>query len=365
MAGFKNKLGLSIESTVRGSPWDSVKPFSDIAQPRTHKKYLGEPDDPHFLPHSPIIGRQQFTEQEEGELKRTCALALSQIPHSDDMTDDPFKYLASHIQQQSAPAAAKPTAAPLLPKNTQAKQAPPQPAPFLSDPVDTATPSESSKRDTFDRTDYSTPLTSAGITPGETTKRFSDAVRRPSTSKGSSNLKYESSQKSKSRAASSSRGVSRKSADAGVRKTHDRKPSKDGNNAAKKTIKVVQQTPRPSDAQAQAAEIARPVRFSQLELNKKLPPLPRSVTEPIEKPSVTRFMKTIKKKKSQVIEGRSMSASAASSPMPPIVSKFNGAATRPLSQTPAIPPAEQKQRKFKFGKFFGGRKDSPAPVAVS
>jgi hypothetical protein len=166
----KNKKGLTLETA-----------------PRIHRKYLGEPDDPHFVPSSPIIERAVFTEQEESNLKRLCALALANVPHSDEP---------------------EPAGAPIMPPVR--RPAGPMPKEHMKPPQpqfsDTRTPSEASKaskaskRDTLDTpTETCTPQTSAGITPGELAKRFSDPNARATSSKGlvPSNLRFDQWQNSK------------------------------------------------------------------------------------------------------------------------------------------------------------------------
>lgn len=150
---------------------------------------MGESHDPHFIPKSPLIDRQKFSDKDEAELKRMCALALADIPHSDDMTDDPFRYLGKHII-----AKAPKTSNPKSEQETPAKEAP-EPLVFptglgrASVGDDTATPSETSKRETL-QSNNTTPMTTPGVTPGETEKRLSDAGRRPSTA-ALSNLRTE------------------------------------------------------------------------------------------------------------------------------------------------------------------------------
>lgn len=349
MAGLKNKMGLTVTSSVLylSSRQDAV---ADDRQTKIHKKYLGEPDDLHFIPDSPLIERQFFTEQEEGELKRTCALALARIPHSDDMSDDPLKYVAAQIQTQSQPQKSKPKPDPL-------PEIPPIPV-----GIDTATPSDGSKRDTMDRTDFSTPLTSAGITPGETSQRFSDAGRRASSSKGSSHLKYESTQRNKSQTISTSHSMPRKSNDTNMRKSHEaRKPSGE-QKLIERTLRIVPDQPRYLETLPRPAE-PQLARYSQVELNKKLPPLPRSMTEP-SPPSpnpMSRMLKTIKKKKSQIADGRSVSVSVSSTPRMPM-SRPDSARPRQKSMpsVPALPSIRPPETKKKFKlPFFGNRKERP------
>lgn len=156
-----------------------------IASLKQSQKYLGDARDPHFIPKSPIIERQKISEKDEAELRRMCALALADVPHSDDMTDDPFRYLAKHITAK-APRASAPKEEPLAPANEAQEPVVDRPetaAPAAGD--DTATPSETSRRETLLST-TTTPMTTPGVTPGETGKRFSEAGRRSSTATPSS-----------------------------------------------------------------------------------------------------------------------------------------------------------------------------------
>lgn len=354
MTSLKNKMGLAIVSPVLGHSDCVQTHVANPSQTKIHKKYLGEPDDLHFIPHSPIIERQYLTEQEDGELKRICALALAQIPHSDDMTDDPLKYIAAQVQTTSQP--------------EQKPKAIPEPLPVVpAIPVgaESATPSDGSKRDTMNRTDYSTPLTSAGITPGETTKRFSDAGKRASSSKGSSHLKHETAQRTKSRTASASHSMPRKSNDTGMRKSHEaRKPSGDH-----RTLRIVQDTPRRSETNVRSVENVRSARCSQLELNKQLPPLPRSEIDTPNTSAMARMIKSLKKQKSQVIEGRSVSVSESpTSTLPPPTTRPQSARPRqksmPSARAPIALPLTEPKRKFFKLPFFGNRKDGPQQGVV-
>lgn len=119
---------------------------------------------------------------------RACAAALSNVPHSDEMADDPFRYLGKHILVKTQ------TRVQEVP-NKRAIQRARVPEPLTNittrDPAayDTATPSETSKRETL-RTTGSTPLTTPGLSAEDTGKRFSDAVRTASAA-SNSNLKTE------------------------------------------------------------------------------------------------------------------------------------------------------------------------------
>lgn len=101
------------------------------------------------------------------------------------MTDDPFRYLASHInvrqpgqtrkaeQHSGTRDKKRELSAPLTAISTAASAG-----------DETTTPSETSRRETI-RTATSTPLTTPEVTPGETGKRFSDAGKRPVTAQPS------------------------------------------------------------------------------------------------------------------------------------------------------------------------------------
>lgn len=151
--------------------------MANSSQSKQHRKYLGDPSDPHYVPKSPLIERQKFSAQDEAELKHMCSLALADIPHSDDMMDDPFRYLGGHITAR----------APTKPSNTQ-QGAKPQvvsestKAPEYQVPsgASSTTPSETSKRETL-QTNVTTPMTTPGVTPGDTDKRFSEGGKRPHT----------------------------------------------------------------------------------------------------------------------------------------------------------------------------------------
>lgn len=261
--------------------------------PKIHKKYLGEPDDPHFIPTSPLIQRAVFTEQEEGELKRLCALALANIPHSDDPDPAP-------PQQPEAPVPRK--------YKASAKEDVKLPQPQF---VDTRTPSEASKRDTVGTaTDYSTPLTSAGITPGEPVKRFSDSAKRGSGSKGTtnSNLRFDSWQQAYQRAKANSHPPPSKSLQpVDPRKAIDfRKSSASAPTGAERTLRFVKESSRESGGtrqdHSQSADLPRTNRYSRAELNKKLPPLPKDAVQddgPKTAP-LSRMFKTIARKKSSL-----------------------------------------------------------------
>lgn len=107
-----------------------------------------------------------------------CSMALADIPHSDDMMDDPFRYLGSHIAVKTA---TKPpvTHSQKVVKQQSAPERPKVPEYQIPSGASSATPSENSKRETL-QTNATTPMTTPGITPGDTDKRFSEGGKRPS-----------------------------------------------------------------------------------------------------------------------------------------------------------------------------------------
>ncbi|RMD43120.1 hypothetical protein DV735_g2059, partial [Chaetothyriales sp. CBS 134920] len=351
MAGPKrNKLGLVIDS----------------AASRVHKKYLGDPNDPHFVPDSPLIERQHFSDHEEAELKRLCSLALARVPHSDDTPGDPFKYLGPHVHRKSAShlTLRPPPQTATLPiphKITQTKRPAPVQAPLQAPPVPESVGSSNASE--VDRTDYSTPLTSAGITPGETNKRLSDALRRQSNSIGTSSKHKPS--LTKSRAASTSQSRPPKSADA-----------KESSLTKKHSFAFVDDLlPRASRLSSQsAAERAKLARLSQFELNKQLPPLPPPRQVVAEKPSINRLFRSIKRAKStQTLAPPAPLTSAEPMPPMPNISALKKAATHPVQSADVVdtrPPAtalsdDRKERRFSRFSRFLLRKESPTAVAVA
>ena len=237
MASHQNQHGLTTKTPVCANIFPERKASTNTIQTRIPKKYLGEADDPHYRPTSPIVSRQYLTQQEEGELIQCCILALSGIPHSDDATDDPLAGMAAILAMQKLPAKE-----PAKPKVTRAENGRIRLPEVPAIPVgnDTATPSDSSKRDTFSRTDYSTPMTSAGVTPKETSKRFSDAVRRISTARGAGATKLDQrpkSRDSKHRATSKTRPHVRESDERPQTQPQERKASTE--KKQKSTIRLV------------------------------------------------------------------------------------------------------------------------------
>jgi hypothetical protein len=332
----------------------------------TPKKYLGEPDDPHYVPNSPLIERQRLTEQEEVALKQSCTRVLAHVPHSDDMSDDPLKYIAAHIQE------GKPSRPAPLPKrernpepvetvvSTETNNAPHS---FLELYNDSATPSEISLRDTGATTDYSTPQTSAGLTPGDIARRHSDAARQSvtSTKKTGSCLRNEA-------AAASPKPKSHLPSYAPAHTSLDAaKPSTEAD-AVKHTLRLVSNEPtRVESSRIKSMDGPPLVRFSAPDLNKSLPPPPPpEYLPPVEEtqPHIGRLMKTIRKKKSVIAEGRSFSTASAP-PLPP------GRGTDTATQNARTPAAAVDQTKskepprIKFRLRLFSRKQRPADVLVT
>lgn len=356
--------------------------------PRTQRKYLGEPDDPHYIPKSPLIERQSFTEQEEGELKRLCALALADIPHSDG--PDP-------VIPPSAPRAALPTARKAsAPVRTEIK--PPQPQ-FADD---SRTPSEASRRDTFGTaTDYSTPLTSAGITPGEPVKRFSS-----SKTQNSSNLRYDQwqqgqqqQQRGKSHTHPPPTTTTKQAPPRPESRQHHTAPRPDSRQQrhlesrksapvpGERTLRFVKDSPPPRDLSpsvtqsslskspsAQTSLNPPPSstssnnnnRFSQAELNKQLPPLPphdtnnnNDLRSPNKPAHLARMLKTITRKKSSAL----LQDDDNNRDLAPLSIERPGTSMTFIRSAPAS-PATADGGKRRFMKLFG-RRERAEDVAVS
>jgi len=359
-------IGTAVSSTINSN---SVEANLICPQSMTHKKYLGEPEDPHYIPDSPWIERQFFTEDEEAELKASCKLVLANVPHSDDMSDDPLKYIAAQIQEGKATHQSKTKSdrmsAPAhrieASKTNSAIQH------LLNSNPDTATPSDSSHRDTISTQDYSTPLTSAGFTPGDSARRFSDAARKSynSTRKPGSSLRNDS-QLQKSRTTSNS----------GLHRSFDTTNPSLETEAIKRTLRLVTDgSSRPqSGSSLRSMDNVNSLRFSSPDLNKSLPPPPADLSEqlddPKQQPHISRLMKTIRKKKSMTAldKGRSLSTSDAPPPLP---TSSRGKATQPSK--PAVPKTsfapqtsqeEPSKKRFRL-RLFTRRHHQPANVLVS
>ncbi|KAG9777474.1 hypothetical protein KCU88_g4497, partial [Aureobasidium melanogenum] len=312
------------------------------------KKYLGEPDDPHFIPDSPLIERQMLSEQEEGELKRVCALLLANVPHSDDMSDDPFRYMAAHIQDGKAGQQRKRELPSQPVQNTNSA-----PTTVSHKPVDTkldsTTPSDISRLHTLNATDNSTPLTSAGLTPGDSRAALSDATRRSvaSARKSASGLRTEA-------AARTDR--SRKTSSAGRQKSLESDEHSPDLDEVKGTVRLVDdRSPNRGRTSNKSMENNRTAaRLSAPDLNKSLPPPPPSPPlrpaesphpEDPKQPHISRLMKTIRKKSQVPAEERKASATSgtgtSTAPIPPIPSAEDRKAATAATLQSSISPSTQ------------------------
>ncbi len=273
------------------------------------------------------------------------------------MSDDPLKYIAAQIQEgksASQQANAKQERKPDPVQNPETAAGVTHQ--FLDVQGDSATPSEGSHRDTFTTTDYSTPLTSAGITPGETTRRFSDAARKSITGakKPGSNLRNDSNHATNSRITST-----------GVRSMEAHKHSVESE-ALKKTLRLVTDgSSRPQSDITRSMDQPRPVRFSVPDLNKTLPPPPPEspTLEEQKQPHISRLMKTLKKKKSMSNEGRSFSTSS-TPPMPSLPSLEAPKTPYPKHSSTQMTAQEPPKKKFRLPNLFH-RRHRPANVLVT
>lgn len=370
MAATGKRVPLSISTAVSSIPISgSTTDHLTGGQPKTHKKYLGEPDDLHYIPDSPWIERQFFSDEEEAELKYSCTLVLAHVPHSDDMSDDPLKYIAAQIQEgkaaQQAQKQSERISAPAqrvdAPKSESITQQ------FLHSNPDTATPSQSSHRDTLSTQDYSTPLTSAGYTPGDSARRFSDAARKSynSTKKPGSSLRHDPQLRSKSRTTSNS----------GLHRSFDTTDPSLETEAIKRTLRLVTDgCSRPqSGSSLRSMDNVNSVRFSAPDLNKSLPPPPADPIDNAEDPKqlhISRLMKTIRKKKSMTAldKGRSLSTSEAPPPLPMTTKTREVQSSHPEAPKTPYPPAapeeEQTKKRFRL-RLFTRRHHRPADVLVT
>ena len=309
-------------------------------------------------------------------MKRSCLLVLSNVPHSDDMSDDPLKYLAAQIQSDKTVQQAK-----TIPERTSASvqradavYANSVTQHILDLSTNTASPSESSYRATLSTQDYSTPLTSAGLTPGQSARRFSDAARKScsSTKKPGSSLRNESQIQTKSRATSN----------AGGHMSTEATNTSSEAEAIKRTLRLVTDGhSRPhSGASARSMDNANTERSPVPDLNKSLPPPPPepvSVSDDQKQIHISRLMKTIRKKKSMTTAEGSRglhTTSKAQRPPPPPTTRV---ASKPTARDPAAPnaqaskprksqPSEPAPTKKRFRlRLFTRRHHRPADVLVS
>ncbi|KAJ9504394.1 hypothetical protein H2202_000450 [Exophiala xenobiotica] len=329
------------------------------------KKYRGEADDPHFIPDSPLIQRQMLTEQEEGDLKRICALVLANVQHSDDMSDDPLKYLVAHIQEGRAQVhGEKEVSQEQRPEaRIQSTDANVTHEILLDLHNDTAPSSEASHRDTFSSTDYSTPRTSAGFTPRGTARRLSDTTRKSitSTKRTGSSLRNETVSITKSR----------KTSTAGLHGPLEAsKPSVEAE-PVKRILRIVpvEAAPPPlGSREIRSMDIHRESRFSVPNLNKDLPlPPPHDtpvVVDDEKQPHISRLIKkTIRKKKSMTTdEGRNLST--VSAPPVPVAADALKHPTQPTAIRPQPAQVESSPKK-RFRLRLFSRRQRPADILVT
>lgn len=337
-------------------------------QSTTQRKYLGEPDDLHYIPDSPWIERQFFSAEDEAELKYSCTLVLAHVPHSDDMSDDPLKYIAAQIlegkaahqsQKQSERISAPAQKVDASTSNSVTQQ------PLHLNP-DTATPSVSSHRDTLSTHDYSTPQSSAGYTPGDSARRISDAARKSynSSKKPGSSLRNDPQLQSKSRTTSNS----------GLHRSYDTTNPSLETEAIKRTLRLVTDGySRPqSNSSLKSMDKVNSLRFSAPDLNKSLPLPPADPidnSEDPKKPHISRLMKTIRKKKSTTAldKGRSFSTSEARPPLPTTTRNREPEPIKAEVPKPSYPSArEEEPSKKRFHlRLFTRRHHRPADLLVT
>lgn len=300
-------------------------------------------------------------------MKTACAQVLANVPHSDEMTDDPFKYIASQVQirSETSPPVSHPprTFSTLPPPIPKSHTQPILPTNREDTRVSTSTSSATSTRDIADKTDYSTPLTSAGITPGETGRRFSDAIRHISTTKLVNNQKN-----------ATTRPKSRST----IKSSDPRKPSTETDSNIRPTLKLVQDSPPSTSGNdlrnLTSFDSTRPIRHSQLDLNKSLPPPPPTEAPP-PPPSIptiipedevrpTRrnlFLKSFRRDKSQPASSsrnHTTTSPESSVPMAPVYPD--------LSALPILPTdLHHHQPKPRFRLKLFNRRQQPVDVVVS
>jgi hypothetical protein len=285
------------------------------------------------------------------------------------------------------PSAARPTNAPTARKASapvQQRQVikPPQPQ-YVED---SRTPSEGSRRDTLGTaTDYSTPLTSAGITPGEPAKRFSSSKtqnssllryyewnqqqqqqQKPLQQRGKSHTDPQPSIYSQQRPASqpNAKAVRKSAASAPGEKTlrfvkdsRDPSPSSKFSEANKSNASLSKiSSPDPSRASN---------RFSQAELNKKLPPLPDDFVDIDSGPKtapLARMLKGFSRKKSSAQLHDEADEDDNESPLrslPPERPGTSFAFARSVPSSPALGGLDGSRRKFL--KIFGRKNREQRP----
>lgn len=308
-------------------------------------------------------------EELEADLKLSCLMVLANVPHSDEMSDDPFQYLAAQILEGSSRSAQDKKSERMSASNhhvDKSTNSAVRQRHFLDEA--SSTQSHSSNRDTIDTTttaDYATPLTSAGLTSGDSARRFSDAARKSynSAKKPGSSLRNESQMVVKSRATSTSNPTLAQSLDG-------TNPSQDVQ-AIKRTLRLVTDdfSRPPSSSTRSMDSLPDPAFLSMPDLNKSLPPPPpepEPVSEDQKQPHISRLMKTIKKKKSMNAIGARSHLQSHAAPSIPQIHKSNNppAWGQPQPQPPCL-PAESSSSKTRFRLRLFPRRHRPADLLVT
>lgn len=289
-----------------------------------------------------------LTEQEEGDLKRICALVLANVQHSDDMSDDPLKYIAAQVHEGEVSRQRD--------TNQDRKSDPVQATDTISHVTrsdldlhnDTATPSEASHRHTSTATDYSTPLTSAGFTPADTARRRSDTTRRSV----NSNKKPGSSLRNETIASIDSRTTSI----AGLHKSLEAiKPLMDAE-GVRTTLRVVTtEFPPPETRNTMSLNSSQQQRLQGPDLNKELPPPPPPelpMPDDDQQLHITRLIKSIRKKKSSGTSETGAFSSASTPTLSAVSASPADMLTPRASTTPSKAKDESSPKtRFRFRLF--------------
>ena len=296
-------------------------------------------------------------------------MVLANVPHSDEMSDDPLQYLAAQILEGRAKSAQDKKSERTSASNHRRDKS----ANFVAKqrlPSDAAssTQSHSSNRDTINTTttaDYSTPLTSAGLTPADSARRFSDAARKSynSSKKPGSSLRNESQMVVKSCVTSAPNQVLPRSLD-GTNPCQDVQ-------TIKRTLRLVTDdfSRPPSSGTKSMDHLPDAANLSMPDLNKSLPPPPPEPEPAVEdqkQPHISRLMKTIKKKKSMNAVGVRNHIQAHEAPPRPHTHKSNTAPTWAQSPPEAqFLPAEPSSSKNRFRLRLFTRRHRPADLLVT
>jgi hypothetical protein len=301
---------------------------------------------------------------EEAEIKRLCSLLLARVPHSDDMSDDPLRYIAAQIQEGKP---AEPKKVKLISHPPPVQKAEIRTVVKSSLPTSTTSTtisSETSNRDTLTTTDYNTPLTSGGLSPEGNARRFSDATRKSmqSLTKPGSSLRLETSPQKESRNLFNANNLHKSTENATLAQDAE---------AIKRTLRLVTDGDSYPQSMTRSLDVPRSRQFSAVDLNKNLPPPPLDgedvgfTSEDSKQPHISRLMKTIRKKKSMPnTDFRSLSTSA---PSPATQASFRNKASVHAPPTPISPlrTVEQVPSKKRFLFRMFGKRRRPTNVLIS